>query len=83
MVQPSVQAQVAFKRVKEQRQFRLALHDGRADNSGMTPDPIIGHRLFVDGSVRPVFFGGAGEWHITCLHGHWKNRWRQWMATIN
>lgn len=43
----------------------------------MTPDPIIGCRLFVDGVVRPVFLDDTsdqyvinGDGHTRC-YGHW------------
>jgi hypothetical protein len=30
----------------------------------MNPDPIIGHRLFVDGIVRTVFLDDASEKYV-------------------
>jgi hypothetical protein len=42
----------------------------------MTPDPIIGRRLFVDSIVRPVFADDAGTsmsstWTATRCYGTW------------
>jgi hypothetical protein len=42
------------------RRFILAHHPVHPDNPAMTPDPIFGRRLFVDGIVRPVFANDAG-----------------------
>jgi hypothetical protein len=36
----------------------------------MNPNPIIGRRLFVDGSVRPAFTDDAGHQYIIDRDGH-------------
>jgi hypothetical protein len=36
----------------------------------MTPDPIIGRVLFVDGFVRPVFDDEGGDQYVIDLDGH-------------
>ena len=40
-----------------------------ADNRTMTPDPIIGRVLFVDGIVRPVFRDDAGHQYVIDADG--------------
>jgi hypothetical protein len=43
----------------------------------MNPGPIIGHCLFVDGIVRPVFLDGRGRQYVldgdarTRVYGEW------------
>jgi hypothetical protein len=36
----------------------------------MTPDPIIGRVLFVDGTVRPVFADDGGHQYVIDADGH-------------
>ena len=36
----------------------------------MNTDLIVGHRLFIDGIVRPVFLDDAGARYVLDLDGH-------------
>jgi hypothetical protein len=39
-------------------------------NPGMTPDPITGRRVFIDGIVRRDFLDDAGHQSVIALDGH-------------
>jgi len=45
----------------------------------MTPDPIIGRRIFVNGIARPVFRDGGGHQYVIDRDGHTR-RYGTWLS---
>ncbi len=41
----------------------------------MTPDPVIGSRLFADGSTRPVYRDAEGRYVLDDAGGVVRGRW--------
>jgi hypothetical protein len=53
-----------------QVRFRLPCTAAAPTIHPMTPAPIIGRRLFVDGIVRPVFIDDGGAQYVIDRDGH-------------